>query len=415
MTASSPPALSRRPSAIREFFSTVATIMGMEVRGRFRRRRAFVVLTLYLAVLALIAYGAYAVEAPRAREAAEFGSFLDSVGTPNASARVGQAIFTVLSLFQLLLVCFIAPAFTAGAISLEREKLTLDMLVVTPLRPGGLVIGKLLSALAFVILMLLAGIPVSALVLMYGGVSADDIFRQQVVLFVAAISCGVMGLFWSTLLKRTQTATVLTYTTLIVLGIGTLLVWRFWTASATYDPGNRFGEVRTAPEWLLYANPAVAMIEILANTELDYGDFSEILDQLRGRDGSIICDGDACFPTTRDGGVNIDVREEEARPGGGGGPVAVGVAEPAVDDLNALRGGKFDLDLLAVPQPATTDELVSNHFWPRISATLAGISVLLTLASMRLVVPVGLRWRVRRNSVSASSTDGGPTIEEPAQ
>ena len=75
----------------------------------------------------------------------------------------------MLSLFQLLLVCFIAPAFTAGAISLEREKLTLDMLVVTPMRPGGLVIGKLFSALAFVILMLLAGIPISALVLMYGG------------------------------------------------------------------------------------------------------------------------------------------------------------------------------------------------------------------------------------------------------
>ena len=93
----------------------------------------------------------------------------------------------------------------------------------------------------------------------------------------------MIGLFWSALLKRTQTATVLTYTTLIVLAIGTLLVWRFWTASATYDPENPFGEVRTAPEALLYVNPAVAMIEILANTELEYGDFSEILDQLRGR------------------------------------------------------------------------------------------------------------------------------------
>src|SRR5687767_6819415 len=127
------------------------------------------------------------------------------------------------------------------------------MLVVTPLRPGGLVIGKLLSAMAFVILMLLAGIPISALVLMYGGASADDVVRQQVVLFVAAISCGVIGLFWSTLLKRTQTATVLTYTTLIVLVIGSLLVWRFWSASATYDLDNQFGEVRTAPEALLYA------------------------------------------------------------------------------------------------------------------------------------------------------------------
>jgi ABC-type transport system involved in multi-copper enzyme maturation permease subunit len=397
MTASSAQALPRPRSAVREFIATVATIMGMEVRGRFRRRRAFVVLTLYLGVLALIAYGAYAVEAPRAREAAEFSSFLDTIGTPNASARVGQAIFTVLSLFQLLLVCFIAPAFTTGAISLEREKLTLDMLVVTPLRPGGLVIGKLLSALAFVILMLLAGIPISALVLMYGGASADDVVRQQVVLFVAAISCGVIGLFWSTLLKRTQTATVLTYTTLIVLVIGSLLVWRFWSASATYDPENQFGEVRNAPEVLLYANPAVAMIEILANTELDYGDFSEILDQLRGRGGSITCEGDVCFPTdTR--GVNAvpGVEEDLARDGG---PIVLGQGKA---------------DLLAVPQPDVAEELISNHFWPRITATLTGISVLLTLASMRLIVPAGMRWRTRRGGRTEAPGDPISAIEEPA-
>jgi ABC-2 type transport system permease protein len=398
MTATAAQPMPRRPSAAREFVSTVATVMAMEVRGRFRRRRAFVVLTLYLAVLALIAYGAYAVEAPRAREAAELGSFFDTIGTPNASARVGQAIFTVLSLFQLLLVCFIAPAFTAGAISLEREKLTLDMLVVTPMRPGGLVVGKLLSALAFVILMLLAGIPISALVLMYGGVSADDVARQQVVLFVAAISCGVIGLFWSTLLKRTQTATVLTYTTLIVLTIGSLLVWRFWTASATYSAENPFGEVRTAPEALLYANPAVAMIEILANTELDYGDFSEILDQLRGSGDSIVCDGDVCFPTEPRDGINVD-------------PGAGAMEEDVFSRPAAVKG---DAELLAVPPLAATDELVSNHFWPRITMTLAGLSLLLTLVSMRLVVPAGMRWRVRRRGSSDQPTDANPIIEEPA-
>jgi len=175
-----------------------------------------------------------------------------------------------------------------------------------------------------------------------------------------------------------------------VLVIGSLLVWRFWTASATYDPDNQFGEVRTAPEVLLYANPAVAMIEILANTELDYGDFSEILDQLRGRGGSITCDGDVCFPTE---------------------PPRVN-AVPGAEDDAARAAGKADL--LAVPQPAEADELISNHFWPRITATLTGISVLLTLASMRLVIPAGMRWRTRRRSRPDASGDPISAIEEPA-
>lgn len=385
MTATVSAAEPGRRTPFREFGSSVATIMAKEIRSRFRGRRAFVVLTLYLAVLALIAYGAYSVEAPNAREAAQFGGLLEQGAAPNVSARVGQAVFTVLSLFQLLLVCFIAPAFTAGAISLEREKQTFDMLVATPIRPGGLVIGKLFSALAFVILMMLAGIPISALVLMYGGASVDDILRQQVVLFVSAIGCGVIGLFYSALIKRTQTATVLTYTTLIALAIGTLLVWRFWSAVATNDPSNRFGEVRTAPEALLYVNPAVAMIEIVANTELEYGDFSTILDQLRGgSSGGLICEGDVCFPT--DGALRR-------------GPVLD--APPNVDG---------DEPRFAAPGLLAPQELVSDHFWPRISVTLAAISVLLTLISMRLVVPAGLRWRRRR---AAAWPEGSPIIEEP--
>ena len=124
---------------LREFGASVSTILVKELRSRFRGRRAFVIITVYLAVLALIAYGVYSVVAPSARTQAQFGGG-GPFGTtfPNASATIGQAIFALLSIFQLLLVAFIAPAFTAGTISLEREKQTLDLLVTTPMRPGGI-------------------------------------------------------------------------------------------------------------------------------------------------------------------------------------------------------------------------------------------------------------------------------------
>ena len=208
--------------------------MVKELRSRFRGRRAFVIITVYLAVLALIAYGAYVSVAPAARLQGQIGIDRGGFGLSGAtaSATIGQAIFTLLSVFQLLLVCFIAPAFTAGAISLEREKQTLDLLVTTPMRPGGIVVGKLISALAFVFLLILAGIPVSALVLMYGGASISDILQQQVVLFVSAIGFGVVGLFFSALVKRTQAATVLTYSTMLFLVLGTFLVFRLLDAGS---------------------------------------------------------------------------------------------------------------------------------------------------------------------------------------
>ena len=109
----------------------------------------------------------------------------------------------------------IAPASTAGAISLEREKQTLDLLTTTPISSLAIVLGKLLSALSWVFLLLLASIPVTALVFTFGGVGPDDMIKGYLVLVVTALAYGSIGLFVSALVKRTQAATVIN----IVLGI----------------------------------------------------------------------------------------------------------------------------------------------------------------------------------------------------
>jgi ABC-2 type transport system permease protein len=429
MTALAAPAHAPRRAVLGEFVRSVSTMMVKELRSRFRGRRAFVVLTLYVAVLALIAYGAYSVVAPGVRAQAGFEGFATG-GNPNASAEVGQAIFAMLSVIQLLLVSFIAPALTAGAISLEREKQTLDLLIATPLRPGAIVVGKLLSALAFVALMILAGIPVSALVLMYGGVSVDDILRQQVVLFASAIGLGVIGLFISALLKRTQAAIVLTYCVLLALTIGTLLVWRFWTGLLTNSIDNTIGGVRTAPDELLYANPAVAMIEVVANTEVTFGDFSEIMSYLL-TGVEMQCEGASCFPSTpvpfREGVINLDLQEFAKGQAAASRPLMVSDLTGAVAHEESplvldpgLKRGPLIVGPPTGPDLATAGvtgvQTQSNHFWPRFTLTFGLMSVILTLASMRLVVPAGMRFgfRARRPAAPASSSpgDGAPVIEE---
>jgi ABC-type transport system involved in multi-copper enzyme maturation permease subunit len=372
MTATTLPR--QRLSGLREFGTSVVTIMSKELRSRFRGRRAFIILTLYLAVLALIAYGGYVEALADATSQQTFGPDGSAVGVANRSAIVGQAIFALLSVFQLMLVAFLAPAFTTGAISLEREKATLDLLMTTPLRPGAIVVGKLLSALAFVVLMILAGIPVSALVLMYGGASVEDIVRAQVVLLVAAIGFGVIGLFCSALIKRTQGATVIAYSTVLFLTVGTFFVWRLWTAGLGGATDGAFGVTSRAPEELLYLNPAVAMVEIVADTEITRGDMGTIMAEIRGTGGSIQCEGDVCFPI--DGGVVVPVK-----------------GEPAVVNDCGPNERCAAPPVAAVFDPPLTE---TGHFLPRFALAFAGLSLLLTIASMRLVVPAGLGFRLRR-------------------
>jgi ABC-type transport system involved in multi-copper enzyme maturation permease subunit len=354
-----------RPSPLREFGASVATIMVKELRSRMRGRRAFVVLTIYLALLALITYGAYLIVAPTAQV-----GFGGDGGQANVSGIIGQTIFTLLSIFQLVLVCFIAPGFTAGQISLEREKQTLDLLVSTPMRPGAIVIGKLAAALAFVVLMIVAAVPITAIVLMYGGASIGDIVRQQLVLLATAVALGAIGLFFSALVKRTQAATVLTYITMLGLTVGTVMLFGFWTLLVNQgNNGFVVGPPKRAPEQLLYLNPGVAMLDVIGNTESgNFAGINTMLAQLRGDapdfGGGMDCVGDVCRPIDQFGNP--------------------------IDDAVATGSG---------------------YWWPRIGISFVALAVLLTMASTRLVVPAGMRWAFRRRASRPVVADGS-TLEE---
>jgi len=361
MTATAAQHAPGRPSAVREFLASVSTIMVKELRSRMRGRRAFVVLTVYLALLATIAYGVYLDVAPLARSA----GFDDGTGQgANVSSLIGMAIFSVLSIVQIILVSVIAPAFTAGQISLEREKQTLDLLVTTPLRPGAIVIGKLATALAFVVLMILAAIPISGLVLMYGGAQVIDIVRQQAVLLATAVGFGSVGIFASALMKRTQSATVVTYCAVIGAILGSAMLFGFWQSVSRLDDPLGLRPNGGAPEQIRFVNPMIAMLDVVANVEPPGGtQLTRPLYQIFGEDLS-------------GGWVEPDP--------------PFGRDEPQAAPLIDTRS--------------------SGYWWPRVSATMLGLAGLLTLGAMRLVVPTGIRWwpRPRREHTNGSVSEVEP-------
>src|SRR5262245_7597448 len=78
-------------------------------------------------------------------------------------AKVAGSLFMKVSYLQLGLVAFLAPIFTAGAITQEKDSQTYDILLATPLTNGQIVLGSLLSRLFFVITLLMSGIPIFAI------------------------------------------------------------------------------------------------------------------------------------------------------------------------------------------------------------------------------------------------------------
>lgn len=220
---------------------SINPIVVKELRGRMRGARPYAVLTGFL--LAMVGAGS-AINWLITNQARFGGTVL--------SPQVGQGLFSGLAMVELLLVIFLAPALTSGAISGEREQLTYDLLLTTPLRPARILWGKLVAALSYLFLLVFAAVPLFSVVLIFGGVEPRDMGKALLLLAVCAVFFGAIGLFFSALVRRTQRATVLSYTvTLLLLGllVGASGLW----GTLSSPPGQQ------VPPPLLYLNPFSAM------------------------------------------------------------------------------------------------------------------------------------------------------------
>lgn len=262
-----PPTRRRRFGAFARAVGGIAAIGVKELRGRMRGRRAFAILTIYLLLLAGFALMVETL-IQRSYETGFGGS------SAFASAAIGQGIFAALLMLMTLQVVFLAPSSTAGAISLEREKQTLELLIATPISSLAIVLGKLLSALVYVFLLIAASIPLMAIVFVYGGIAPEDVVNGYIVLIATALGLGSFGLFCSSLVKRTTAATAVTIFGVLAMTIGTVFILIFWTAMGQIDNnGNRTGGLfgQRPPAILAYVNPFIAQADVMCGTEASFG------------------------------------------------------------------------------------------------------------------------------------------------
>lgn len=215
-------------------------IVRKELRGRMRGRRAFVVLTIYLLLLSCftsILYYAYASAAQQ-----PYG--------PD-SHLIGKIVFGGVLGVQVLLVIFITPAFTAGAISGERERKTYDLLRTTLLSARALVTGKLLSALAYVVLLILSAVPLESMAFLLGGVALEEIVISQIVLLVTAVAYGAVGICISSRMKTVLSATVLSYGFAILSTAGLPMLFALLAPAMSIVSTTLIGIQE--PHWLIIA------------------------------------------------------------------------------------------------------------------------------------------------------------------
>lgn len=373
-----------RITAFTRVAAGVAAIGVKDLRGRMRGKRAFVILTIYLLLLA-----GFALMIETVIERSYQTGFGNS--SAFASAAIGQGIFAALLMLMTLQVVFLAPSATAGSISLEREKQTLDLLVTTPISSFAIVVGKLLSALVWVFLLILASLPLMAAVFVYGGIGPEGVLAGYIVLVATSFGLGSFGILCSSLVKRTTAATAITIFGVLVVTIGTLFLLIFWVAMSSFDnAGNRVGGpfgIRT-PAIIAYVNPFIAQADVMCGTESSFG--------------GAWCSGVNALVPSGDGIVFTN-RTTDAVPVPAPMPA---VAEPGmiVDGTGVIVGGdgvEVDRDVgLQQIAPVERDAL-----WPKSVATWLILSVVFLALSVQFVSPAR-RWRFRRRGTAPAGPPG---------
>ncbi len=226
-----------------------------ELRGRMRGMRAFILISVYLAAISCMVSLVYL----------GFVSSSNAVGSGNILQSVGKGIFWTVTGLQLMMVCFIGPALTAGAISGERERQTLDLVRTTLIPARALVWGKLFSSLSFILLLLVAAFPLQSIAYIFGGVTIGEVLVGFLVLIVSAVFFCALGLFFSSLARRTLVSTVLAYggSIIVVFGLPMIILTTIGFMNNLFFPSG--SSLSTPAVWLQVALVVVGWLLIAMN------------------------------------------------------------------------------------------------------------------------------------------------------
>jgi ABC-type transport system involved in multi-copper enzyme maturation permease subunit len=218
-------------------------VLMRELLVNLRSPRSFVLQLAYVTFLAAVVYFYWPAGGEGARE---------------VEAGMAERLFELFFLGQFFMVALVAPTFAAGSITGEKERRTYEMLLASPLQPSTILIGKLLSSLTYLVILILSSLPLMILCFLLGGILLSEIARAYLILILAAGTFGLLSVACSSFFRRTSSALVVSY--LIILPLAVLCV----SVTRPSDPHAAefvsFMTVAVVPPWCLAIWTVVAIL-----------------------------------------------------------------------------------------------------------------------------------------------------------
>jgi ABC-type transport system involved in multi-copper enzyme maturation permease subunit len=201
----------------------IGALVVKEFQTWLRGRLTFAAFTLLVLLVSMLVFLlGMLILAPDANAAPALFSTTSTTSTNLLVANRALFLFGAVGMCIILASAVVAPAVSASAFASERERGTLDLLLLQGPGPARIVLGKVLAALFFSLLLLAVGIPFFAPAWSFGGVQADQVIALITIVCTATLFFCALGVFFGTVLRGALQASLFAQGVALFLVFGTL-------------------------------------------------------------------------------------------------------------------------------------------------------------------------------------------------
>lgn len=193
-------------------------ILEKDLKTKMRGWRTPVLLSLYLLFLGVVLFLFFLAN----------NQMFNQYGYSNFNPRIAVNAYNTIAIFQFALLMLIVPALTATAISGERERQTLDLILCSDISTWSVIFGKMVVSIAHIMFLVVASLPVLGMVFLFGGITFGEMMLLFLFYIITALMVASLGIFLSTLFKKNVTAIITAYICLGVLGLGPVVAFFIW-------------------------------------------------------------------------------------------------------------------------------------------------------------------------------------------
>ncbi|HHV97764.1 MAG TPA: ABC transporter permease subunit [Clostridiaceae bacterium] len=243
-------------------------ILEKDLKTKMRSWRTFVLLSLYLAFLGGVLYLYFLSN----------NIMFDIYGYSTFNPRIAVNAYNVIAMFQFSLLALIVPALTSTAISGERERQTLDLLLCSGISTLSIIMGKLLVSVANIMLLVVASLPILGMVFLFGGISFWEVLLMFLYYIITAFMAASLGIFLSVTFRKNVTAIIASYICFAILAVGPVIALFIW---GVFFGRNYSGEITYGfIAKFLFPSPGFGFISFLAGGHSSMFGFGSLVNEI---------------------------------------------------------------------------------------------------------------------------------------